>query len=106
MDTDTFVIAYVHSPRELWWGLLRSLNPAGVTLRGVSLDSFDPWARGIARGEKGAIAASTVFFPMHRIEKIYEDDSSLAAPSHADRFRELTGLDARLELLQAPDAAH
>src|SRR5258708_375469 len=102
MQIDTFVVVYLHSPRERWWGLLRWVAPAGITLRGLSLESFEPWARSVARHEEGEMCPSTVFFPMNRVERIYEDESTLAILSHADQFREWTGEDARLYLAPEP----
>jgi hypothetical protein len=99
METDTFVIAYLHSPREQWWGLLRGISAAGVTLRGLALDSFETWARAVARQQDLDMSPSTVFFPLSRIEKIYQDEATLLFPSHAQRFQELTGQDVRLHLL-------
>lgn len=99
MRTDACVVLYLHSPRERWWGLLRAMAPAGVTLRGLSLESFEPWARSVARGEDAGIAPTTVFFPMHRIERIDEDESTLSVASYADRFREWTGEDVRMHLV-------
>src|SRR5689334_2274617 len=106
MQVDTFVVAYLHSPRERWWGLLQWVAPAGITLRGVPLESFEPWARSVARREEGELSPSTVFFPMYRVERSYEDESTLAVPSHADRFREWTGEDARLYLAGGTGSEH
>jgi len=99
MKAQSYVVAYLHSPRERWWGMLRGIAPAGVTLRGLSLDSFEPWARAVARGEDSGIAPTTVFFPMNRIERLDEDESTLSVASYADRFREWTGEDVKLHLL-------
>lgn len=99
MKADTYVVVYLHSPRERWWGLLRAVTPAGATLRGLSLESFEPWARSVARGEDTGIAPTTVFFPIHRIERIDEDESTLSVASHADRFREWTGEDVKIHLV-------
>ena len=98
MKPDAYVVAYLHSPRERWWGILRAVTPAGVTRRGISLESFEPWARSVARGEDSGIAPTTVFFPMNRVERVDEDESTLAVASHADRFKEWTGEDARMHL--------
>jgi hypothetical protein len=103
MQVDTFVVAYLHSPRERWWGLLHWIASAGITLRGVPLESFEPWARSVARHEEGEITPSTVFFPMNRVERIYEDESTLAVSSHADQFRQWAGQDARLYLAAEPE---
>ncbi|HET9794087.1 MAG TPA: hypothetical protein VFS34_06460 [Thermoanaerobaculia bacterium] len=99
MKADTYVVVYLHSPRERWWGLLRAVTPAGATLRGLSLESFEPWARSVARGEDTGIAPTTVFFPIHRIERIDEDESTLSVASHADRFHEWTGEDVKIHLV-------
>ena len=99
MKADTYVVVYLHSPRERWWGLLRAVTPAGATLRGLSLESFEPWARSVARGEDTGIAPTTVFFPIHRIERIDEDESTLSVASHADRFLEWTGEDVKIHLV-------
>jgi hypothetical protein len=99
METEEFVVAYLHTPRERWWGILRAVSPAGITIRGVPLESFEPWARAIARGDSGDLQPSTVFFPLTRVERIYSDESSVSVPSHADRFREWTGEDARFHLI-------
>ena len=99
MKPETYVVVYLHSPRERWWGMLRTLTPSGATLRGMSLDSFEPWARAVARREDAGIAPTTVFFPMHRIERLDEDESTLSVASLADRFREWTGEDVKLHLV-------
>ena len=99
MKIDAYVVVYLHSPRERWWGLLRAITPAGATLRGLSLESFEPWARSVARREDAGIAPTTVFFPMNRIERIDQDESTLSVASHADRFREWTGEDVRMHLV-------
>jgi hypothetical protein len=99
VKTEAYVVVYLHSPRERWWGLLRGITPAGATLRGLSLDSFEPWARSIARGEDAGIAPTTVFFPINRIERIDEDESTLSVASHADRFKQWTGEDVKLHLV-------
>ncbi len=106
MEIETFVIVYLHSPREQWWGMLRGISPAGVTLRGLALDSFEPWARMVARQADQALSPSTVFFPMHRVERIYEDEASGLIPSHAQRFQELTGQDVRLYLMPVDAREH
>ena len=106
MEIDAFVIVYLHSPREQWWGMLRAISAAGVTLRGLALDSFEPWARAVARqGDEGP-SPSTVFFPMHRVERIYEDEPAGVVPSHSQRFQELTGQDVRLFLLPVDTREH
>jgi len=99
MRTDAYVVAYLHSPRERWWGVLRAITPAGVTLRGLQLESFESWARGVARREDTGIAPTTVFFPLHRIERLDEDESTLSVASDAVKKRQWTGDDVKLHLV-------
>jgi len=35
------VVLYLHTPREKLWGVLLSLEPAGIVIRGVDLAVFD-----------------------------------------------------------------
>lgn len=106
MDVDSFVVVCLHTPREQWWGLLREITPAGVTVRGLPLDSFEAWARSVARGQELEVLPSLVFFPMSRVERIYEDESTLLVASHAQRFRDLTGRDVRFHLLSGEAREH
>ena len=39
------VVLYLRDPREKIWGLLVSMTPAGITLRGIDLVVFDDWMR-------------------------------------------------------------
>ena len=41
MDLHSIVIVSLHSPKEKAWGELLAINPSGVTLRGIDLNSFD-----------------------------------------------------------------
>ena len=47
MDPHSIVVVSLHSPREKVWGELLDINPSGVTLRGIDLNSFDHFIRQI-----------------------------------------------------------
>ncbi len=68
------VIVNLHSPREKVWGVLRELNPAGVFVRGIDLNTFDDWVQMIVRGERN-MALTHVFLLMWRVERIALDES-------------------------------
>jgi hypothetical protein len=85
------VLVYLHSPRERVFGLLLSLQPAGVALRGIDLASLEDWIRQEARRESSGLAPVTVFYPMSRIERVERDETVGDLESIADRFRRLTG---------------
>jgi len=79
------VIVSLQNPKEKLWGVLLSLDPSGVTLRGIDLSSFDDWSRHVANGE-GGMALSTLFIPMHRIERLNLDETQGVIVSYADMF--------------------
>lgn len=85
------VVAYLHSPREKIWGILRELNVAGAFVRGIDLNTFDDWTQTIVRGERN-IGLTHVFFPMWRVERISLDETIDDIPSMADQFLARVGL--------------
>ena len=84
------VLLYLHSPREKVFGVLVSLQPAGVSVRGIDLAAFEDWLRQEARGEEG-LGLVTLFYPMHRIERVEKDETVGDLEGIADRFRRETG---------------
>jgi hypothetical protein len=86
------VLTSLQSPREKFWGALLSLAPAGVVLRGISLVSFDDFVLQLRSGE--LTEPLTVFFPMHRVERIELDTALGDVPSLAERFEQMTGKSA------------
>jgi hypothetical protein len=85
------VIINLHSPREKVWGVMRELNPAGVFVRGIDLNTFDDWVQMIVRGERN-MGLTHVFFPMWRIERVSLDESVDDIASLADQFYTRVGL--------------
>jgi hypothetical protein len=91
MVSGQIVLITLYNPREKFWGMLVSLDPAGVCARGVDLQSLDDFTALVKSGE--AASASVVFFPMHRVQKIEEDRHNGELPSLAEQFRSTTGID-------------
>jgi hypothetical protein len=90
----TPVLLYLHSPREKVFGLLVSLQPAGVAVRGIELGAFEDWLRQETRGE-GGLGLVTLFYPMNRIERLEKDETVGGLEGIADRFRRETGRSVR-----------
>jgi hypothetical protein len=86
----TPVLLYLHSPREKVFGVLASLQPAGIAVRGIDLAAFEDWLRQEARGEKG-LGLGTLFYPMNRVERVERDETVGGLEGMADRFRRETG---------------
>ena len=91
----TVVVLTLTGPREKLWGALISVNATGITFAGIDLNSFDDFIRIIKSGEPASV--TTLFFPMHRVERIEVDSSNGGLPSMAERFEASTG--ARIEAL-------
>jgi hypothetical protein len=85
------VLLALGDPREKFWGQLLALSEAGISLRGIDLESFDDSAAMITAGEP--FTPATVFFPMHRVERMELDVHAGGLPSLCERFRVQTGRD-------------
>jgi hypothetical protein len=103
VNAGDFVLVQLVNPREKFWGILRDRDPSGVTVRGLTLDSFDGWMREIAKREPPSFFPGTVFFPMHRVERIFADETVGEVTSFADRFKQVVGEDARYHLTPMPE---
>ena len=86
-------MVHLVGPREKFWGVLQETSPSGVTVRGIALDAFESWAREVARGGETSSFPATVFFPLHRVERVFADETSGEVQSYADRFAEIVGED-------------
>jgi len=104
MKLEEYVVVHLTNPREKFWGILKELSPAGGTVRGLSLDAYEGWLREVARKEPVSFMPATVFFPLHRIERMFLDETVGELISFADRFRKMIGEDARYHLTPIPEA--
>lgn len=92
MELHSIVVVSLHSPKEKLWGELLAIHAAGVTLRGIDLNSFDDFIRQVRDPEGDRVGLPTVFFPMTRIERISLDEPLGSIPSMADLFAQKTGM--------------
>ena len=99
----TLVVAFLQSPKERLWGVVRKMDPSGLWLEGISLDSFEDWARQVGRSEAVSIGPSLIFYPMVRVEKLLVDRPAPGQPSFAERFRSLAGVDVASHLDRGGD---
>ncbi|HEX6101102.1 MAG TPA: hypothetical protein VF432_32600 [Thermoanaerobaculia bacterium] len=90
-ETNSLVLMNLVNPKEKFFGVLRALSAAGVTMRAMNLDSFDDWIHQIARGEESEIEMITMFVPLFRVERIYLDEPAGAIRSYTQRFQDVTG---------------
>lgn len=95
----TMVMVTLNQPREKYWGAILGITPAGVSLRGIDLNSFDDFMRQVVSGDE--VFPNFVFFPMHRVERIEIDSRSGEIPSMQERFQKKTGKSFRDHFLAA-----
>jgi hypothetical protein len=95
LQPDSIVIVSLHTPKEKLWGSLVSINAAGVTIRGIDLNSFDDFIRQVMDPEGERIGLPTLFFPMQRVERIALDEPHGSIPSLAERFQQRVGRSLR-----------
>lgn len=86
------VIVNLINPKEKFWGVLRSLSQAGVTVQGINLDSFEDWARQVAKADEHNLDLATVFVPMFRVERIFLDEPIGDLLSYSQRFAQIVGI--------------
>lgn len=91
MDPHSIVVVSLHSPREKVWGELLAINPAGITMRGVDLNSFDHFVRQVNEPDGERVGLPTVFFPMTRVERVALDEPSGSIPSMNELFARKVG---------------
>jgi hypothetical protein len=95
LEVGALVVLCCLNPKEKLWGCLLRLDANGVVVRGLDLGSVDDWLAQEKSGEPALIVPSTVFVPMHRVQRIYCDETTAAVASYADRYRMACGRDVR-----------
>jgi hypothetical protein len=71
--------------------MLRGIDASGAWIEGIDIDSFEDWARQVARREEPMIGLTVAFYPLPRVEKLLLDRSAPGQPSFAERFGSLAG---------------
>jgi len=91
VELNQIVVVSLQTPREKVWGELLALHPAGVTVRGIDLNSFDDFVRQVLHPDGDRVGLPTMFFPMQRVERISLDEPSGSIPSMANLFEQKVG---------------
>ena len=95
MEPNSIVLVSLQNPKEKLWGMLVSIHAAGITVRGIDLNSYDDFIRQVRDPEGERIGLPTLFFPMQRIERIALDEPHGSIPSLAERFEQKVGRSLR-----------
>jgi Bacterial regulatory protein, Fis family len=86
------VLVSLQNPKEKIWGVLVAVQASGITVQGIDLNSFDDWSRGVGRGDR-EMGLSTVFFPIHRVERVSLDETVGSVLSLVETFEARAGQD-------------
>ncbi len=100
MEPGNLVIAHLVNPSEKFWGVLRSIDGTGITLRGLNVDSFEDWIAQICRGQEQSLGLATMFVPLFRVERVFLDEQVGEVEGYVQRFERRVGvsLEAYLSL--------
>ena len=98
MRDNSIIIVNLLSPKERFLGRLLELHSAGVTVRGIDLNAFEDWIVNVRNHEETGVRPTTIFFPLHRVEKIILDEGIGVIPSLSDTFLTKVGTTIEDEL--------
>lgn len=88
----SLVIVHLINPTEKFFGVLLDLAVAGVTFRGINLNSFDDWMAQAVRPGDQTLGLSTMFVPLFRLERIFLDEPVGEVESYQQRFSNRVGV--------------
>jgi len=80
---DRYAVLYLHSPRENLFGRVFSIGPSGVIFRGIPLDQIETFKYQF-KNDEPSVFFQTGFYPLHRIERMIEDEAQGPLPSVLD----------------------
>jgi hypothetical protein len=100
MKTNSIVVVNLQAPKERFFGRLIEISTSGVTVRGIDLNSFYDWINHVNSHEESGVQPTTIFFPLHRVEKIILDEGIGAIPSLSDTFLTKVGVSVEEQLEQ------
>ncbi len=91
MRINSLVVVSLSDPKERIWGQLLALSEAGITVRGIDINSYDDFLRQLRTPEEEPVGFATIFYPMRRVERIALDEPQGRIPSLAQMFERQVG---------------
>src|SRR6266498_4183287 len=76
-EPSALIIVNLVNPKEKFFGVLTALSAAGITLRGINLDSFDDWLRQLAKKDEPNLDLITMFVPLFRVERPFASSRTI-----------------------------
>lgn len=103
MDPGAIVVLHLVNPQEKYWGILRAMGVAGIEVRGIGLSSFDDWMNSLLYDDEAALGLATIFFPLHRLERMFLDERVGQVESLCEIFARRVGRPVR-EVIGEPES--
>jgi hypothetical protein len=94
LEAGSLVILHCVTPKEKLWGVLIRIDSIGMVIRGLDLSSVEDWLQQEKQQAEPLIVPSTQLIPMHRVERVYLDESTPVITSYGDRYAAECGADA------------
>ncbi len=91
MELNSIVVVSLHEPTERIWGQLTALTQAGITIRGIDLNSFTDFVQQVKHPEEMQVGLATIFYPMQRVERIALDEPKGDISSLGQTFEQQVG---------------
>jgi hypothetical protein len=91
MEINSMVVVSLNDPKERIWGQLLALTEAGITVRGLDINAYDDFLRQVRNPEEEPVGLATIFYPMHRVERIALDEPQGSIPSLGQTFERQVG---------------
>ena len=86
------VLVTLTNPAEKVWGILLELRPEGINMSASPLNAVEGLIEQARQRETLDLPMLSVFYPMHRVERIDRDDQEGSLSSFYRRFRESVGV--------------
>ncbi len=91
MELNSIVVVSLREPKERIWGQLTALTQAGITVRGIDLNSFTDFVQQVKHPEEMQVGLATIFYPMQRVERIALDEPKGDISSLGQTFEQQVG---------------
>ncbi|MEM1204491.1 MAG: hypothetical protein AAGN66_14755 [Acidobacteriota bacterium] len=104
MDAGSIVLLHLVAPSEKYWGALLKMTQSGITVRAVNISSFEDWMREVAYEDEPGLGPATLFFPLHRVERMSLDEPMGPVESMSQMLERRVGRSAAELLGLVPEA--
>jgi len=70
---ESYALLYINNPKELIFGRIEKIDDAGIIIRGIPVIQIETFKYQFKKEEQ-SVFFQTMFYPMHRVERIVKDE--------------------------------